>query len=215
MLVIASYVGFGAAVATIAVFRGGYAALPLIMMFCTAIALRAAFTIPTDVDANWTFRLRTPHVVTARRATRQAIMLLAVCPIVVLFAGAAAAAGWPAARVGRLVVVNLATGALLVEALLLEWTKIPFTCAHVPATDTLKARSLQFLGALGVFAVLGTQLHNAAAASTVRAGGFFGAALLLLALLRHGERRRFRGLDVPFDSPEDAVETLGLSEALR
>ena len=53
-------------------------AVPLVLMFFAVFGLRAAFTIPTELDANWVFRLVQPTVRESVRASRWLIMMLGV-----------------------------------------------------------------------------------------------------------------------------------------
>ena len=64
--------------------------LPLVLTFFLVGGLRAAFALPTDVQANWTFRLTASHApASCIAAMRAALWLLAVMPVsaLVLLAG--------------------------------------------------------------------------------------------------------------------------------
>ena len=59
--------------------------LPLVLMFFAVFGLRAAFTIPTELDANWVFRLVQPTVRESVRASRWLIVMLSVTPISIIW----------------------------------------------------------------------------------------------------------------------------------
>ncbi len=66
--------------------------LPLVLTFFLVGGLRAAFALPTDVQANWTFRLIASHApASCIAAMRAALWLLAVMPVSAL---AVLVGGW-------------------------------------------------------------------------------------------------------------------------
>ncbi len=75
-------------------------AIPLVLMFFAVFGLRAAFTIPTELDANWVFRLVQPTVRESVRASRWLILLLGVVPIAIVWL-LVTLAMWPAQTAHR------------------------------------------------------------------------------------------------------------------
>ena len=114
-------------------------AIPLVLMFFAVFGLRAGFAIPTELDANWVFRLVQPTVRDSVRASRWLILLLGVVPIAIVWLPVTLAM-WPVQTAIGATMLTLTTGMLLTEFALGNWTKIPFASAHAPATDTLKSR---------------------------------------------------------------------------
>src|SRR5690606_27456933 len=105
-------------------------ALPLVLTFFLVGGLRAAFAVPTDLPANWIFRLnmggpRRRHM----HAVRVAMWALAVLPVSVLVA-AAGTWLWGAGPALRVAVMHAASGMLLCELALVSFESIPFTRAH-------------------------------------------------------------------------------------
>ena len=99
--------------------------------------LRASFRIPTDMAANWPFRLSQPSLHDALERLRPrhgdhggppiaAITIALTLPL------------WPVVDVVRAAGLQLLSGVMLIEAALLRWSKVPFACEHVPSTDSLK-----------------------------------------------------------------------------
>ena len=60
-------------------------AIPLVLMFFAVFGLRAGFAIPTELDANWVFRLVQPTVRDSVRASRWLILMLGVVPISIVW----------------------------------------------------------------------------------------------------------------------------------
>jgi hypothetical protein len=107
-------------------------AVPLVISVVLISALCYVFQLPSEIQANWVFRL-------AERTSKRELLasverLLIVCGVgLVLLLTApieALALGWPVA----LAHTSLAAVLLLVliEVRLNEWQKIPFTCSYVP-----------------------------------------------------------------------------------
>src|SRR5258706_14172884 len=74
-LIVTAYTGLAIAIGTMSVLagsipgtiplghpRGSLPSMPLVLPFFVSLGLRTAFTIPTDIDANWLFRLPRPTV---------------------------------------------------------------------------------------------------------------------------------------------------------
>ena len=113
------------------------------------IGLRHLFAIPTELPANWMFRLteREGRADWLRAVDRfvlmngVAVMLLAPFPLELKLVG------WHA-----VVEVVLFGGFALMcyEWTFSSWEKLPFTCSHLPGKTPMWIRFLQFLGLLGV-----------------------------------------------------------------
>jgi hypothetical protein len=168
VLIVVSYAGVGIAIAAIAIIAAririglvspapstSLLAVPLVMMFFVTLGLRAAFRIPTDLDANWSIRITPPTTEEAGAGTLVALFALAVAPITAIAALAALGAGWPLATVTAVVAFDLATGLVLLEAALIGWTIVPFACAYQPGQDSARYRWLIYLVPLNVFAFRG------------------------------------------------------------
>jgi hypothetical protein len=92
----------------------------------------AMFAVPLDLAANWIFRT-TPIPESARcfKATRRALLVVAVAPVWAVSA-VLLLASWPWwAAMGQLIVLAL-LGSILSELFLYRSYKIPFTCSFLP-----------------------------------------------------------------------------------
>ncbi len=57
--------------------------LPLVVIFFMAFGFRAAFNIPTELSANWAFRVFPPPVEETAAAARLLVMTFVVVPVAV------------------------------------------------------------------------------------------------------------------------------------
>jgi hypothetical protein len=126
--------------------RGGlpsadWLSLPLLLAVFIVTGLRFAFDMPASLPANWVFRIAACG---ARRPDRiaRAFLRMAILPWEVLLVGAITVRqfGWTiaAGHVATLVILTL----LLIDALLLDFQKIPFTCSMQIETRQLVIRIL-------------------------------------------------------------------------
>lgn len=195
--------------------RSSLLALPLVLLFFSIFGLRAAFAIPTDVDANWPFRMSEPGLAATLDATRAVMLAVAVLPVGLLALIAAWSAGWPVATAVSVALCDVVSGILLVECVLYRWSKVPFTCAHAPAQETLTSRWPFFILALNVFAFqlalfqLTTLQSRWGAVSYVFVIGAGAVAV------RISRDRTLRHATVQFEAPSEGLLTLGLSEAAQ
>lgn len=106
--------------------------LSIVMMWFAVIGTRVVFAMPTDLRANWIFRMTSSlGVPGCLIATRRSLFTLALAPVWTVWAGMLLWL-WPWRQAaGHLVVLGL-LGAILVEACLYGFHKIPFTCSYLP-----------------------------------------------------------------------------------
>ncbi|MFN8060424.1 MAG: hypothetical protein U0Q12_14820 [Vicinamibacterales bacterium] len=228
-LVLASYVGGGIALGSIGLvaswLRGtldagrpseAVLAVPLALLFFGVVGLRAVFTMAATRDANWTFRLVPPDPGAAIAATRAALVAVGVLPVVAGTAAILAWLGWPSDTVWRVGAIDFGAGVALVNALLVAWRIVPFTCAWEPSTSTLRTRWAYFLFPCALYVLIGARVERVAIEST-------SATLALLALVsttalvswRASSRTR-ANVSVAFEvDATDSLQTLDLSDAVR
>ena len=188
-------------------------ALPLVFMFFAVFGMRASFAIPTDVDANWPFRLRQPSLRAAVSASRLVILTFGIVPITVtwLLFGLAV---WPVHAAVSTSLMTLASGVMLSELALVQWTKVPFATAHEPATATLKSRWPWFVVALHVFGFPLAEVQQHAIGSNTRIAVYVVLTAGIAAAARIYHVRTLRLRQPTLDAlDEDRFQTLSLSEA--
>jgi hypothetical protein len=187
--------------------------LPLVLLFFAVFGLRAAFQIPTDLDANWVFRLAQPTVREAVRASRWLILMLGVVPVTVLWL-LFTLAMWPVQTALAATLLALITGMVLTEIALSNWTKIPFASAHEPATDTLKSKAAVYVTALLMYQFILSELQARALQSSSTTMKHLVCGVVLVLSIRIWRAHMLRKRLATFDVSTSEATTLNLSEAL-
>ncbi len=187
--------------------------VPLVLMFFAVFGLRAAFTIPTELDANWVVRLVQPTVRESVRASRWLIVTLGIAPISLawlLFT----LAMWPTPTALGASALVLITGLLLTEIALSNWTKVPFASAHEPATETLKSRAAWYTTALLMYQFILSELQFRALRSWRVTMTHLAIGLVLVIAIRMWRAHILHSRTPTFDVITSETTTLNLSEAL-
>ena len=185
--------------------------LPLAMIVLGVIGLRASFLLPANSRANWVFRLldfderRRGHLTAVHRAFVWLAILPAIAlsaPVQLLVLGLL-----PAAR--SWILAGL-FGLLIVELVLTDWRRVPFTCTWLPGKRPLPLLVVFGLISLILVVVLGELMHLAIQST----GGLLVLGGLLLSIvvgLRWRRLRTWALLPLQFeDEAPDVVQTLGL-----
>jgi hypothetical protein len=183
--------------------------------FFLVIGLRACVRIPTDLQANWPFRLSQPSLADALNAAVLVMIVAAVLPVAaVTIAGTTPL--WPLFDVLRAAGLQLLSGILLIEAVLLRWSKVPLACEHIPSTDGLKVWWLLYAIALYNYAFRLSDWQAAALHSTLAMAAYLAFCTIGIVVVRVMRRRHWRGQSLEFDAVHPhAVERLNLSGALN
>ncbi len=227
-MIIATYLGLAIAVSVASVLvvevRGTLAvsspaswvlALPLVFMFFLVLGLRASIRIPSDIDANWPFRLSQPSLTQCVNGAALVMLTLVVLPIL-LVTTIATVPMWPLMDVVTIAWLQLLAGVVLIEAVLFGWNKVPFACAHAPSPDVLKAWWPMYTLAMYLYAFKQAtwQIH---ALQSRRTLAYYAAIVVTVAVVLHVVRtQKLRRQSLEFDVvPSHTVERLNLSEALN
>jgi len=185
----------------------------IVMMWFAVIGTRVVFAMPTELRANWIFRITSlVGVPDCLKATRRSLFLLAVAPVWMIWAGVLLWL-WPwQPAAGHLIVLGL-LGAILVEVCLHDFHKIPFTCSYLPG----KA-NVYYL--FFVYALLSVTFLDRAAVwerNALQDSGRFTMVLLVLSILvvsarwRPWELAQSEGVELRFEEMEPPlVLELGL-----
>jgi hypothetical protein len=227
-LIVIAYLGIAIASGTLSVIAGGIRgsvdlrqpgvsllSLPLVLMFFTTYGLRAAFAVPTDADANWTFRLARPPVRAALDATAIAMLLLGIVPIAGVAWVGAWLLGWTSRALLILCLLDLVSGTVLVQVVLREWRKIPFACGYFADAESLKSRWLGQLVPFILFAFVNAAIQKIAMRSNQVLAWYVCTAIAAMLVLRVRQSIAVRQRTPQFDaSAGDEMATLNLSEAL-
>lgn len=163
-------------------------ATPLTLVFFILAGLRHAFAVPIAPTANWVFQLALPDGAMAGLAAARHLMWLAVAPVLVAtLAVALYVEAWPAALLQSLTTTALAL--LMIEASLMHFRKLPFTCTYLPDKLNLKGTGMAFCGVFLLYAYgsASLELRLTPHPASLAAAGLLvaGAAFALHALNRH------------------------------
>jgi hypothetical protein len=189
-------------------------AIPLVLTFFLVAGMRSAFAVPTDLAANWVFRLtaaRSPHACV--HAARGTLWLLAVWPISLLTSvvGGTLWGGDAGLRIG---VMHAVTGMLLAELAVSTCISIPFARGRGLSTASLRIGAPLALVGLHVFAFRLDDVQLAALSAPIGTLMYVGVCVAItLAVACLARRRATPPLPV-FEAPSEAVVTpLSLSGA--
>jgi hypothetical protein len=185
--------------------------IPLLLLCFLIVGIRVSFSIPTEVRANWLFRMTDPFGSGAYlNAARKALLLFAVVPVVAISA-AIYGAMWPWWKAIAHLGFIAAIGLLLVEVALWEWNKVPFACTYLPGKANLKVMFGVYWGLLwflSQFVILVEERALKTPAGYALLMAITLAAWLRVAYLASAARADFSGLRFE-EEPEPVVTSLG------
>ncbi len=214
-LFLATYGGFGAALAVLAVSSGpaGLLRLPLTLSFVLVSGLRAAFNFPSELRANWAFQLAEIHPAAGYlTATRKWVVFYAIVPLFVLLSPMEFLRFSPGAAVFHLA-YGLTLSLLLLEVMFLGFRKIPFTCAHFPGRVNLTFLAVMYIFGFTTYSRTMAAFEQWIGASIPYSCLFFltvFTALGTLAWFRDRTIAAAGSLDYE-DAGDPVIRTLGLS----
>ena len=156
-LFLAVYAGFGAALVVFGIdqdggqgllsllIRGqrfvpdsiGLLRIPFTLSFILITGLRAAFSFPAELTANWAFQISDSNLTRqCMIAMRKWIVVCGIVPLFLLLAPLELAFfSWAAVLIHT--VFGLTVSILLVELMFFDFRKIPFTCGYFPERNNL------------------------------------------------------------------------------
>jgi len=109
-----------------------FLSVPFILAFCVIVGIRFAFETPADLRANWIFRYWLDPAQQDARSVARRVLLLFSLPWLApaAFISVLVFWGWTAALLHVAILIGCTV--LLVEAVLIRFRKIPFTCSYPP-----------------------------------------------------------------------------------
>jgi hypothetical protein len=184
---------------------------PLLAALSVTMALRAALLLPLDLDAAWVFQL-TEDEQSRPRALDGVAHVFTIAAV-----GAAlvtAALLQPRVLGGSWIVCAILTTLatlVLVEVVLREWNRIPFTCTYLPGKRVMAYTLGVLLASYAVFVFIGANLTRWSLTHPGRTMFYGGLLLSALAALRRHRLRTWgrRALEFEDDDPK-ALRPLGL-----
>ena len=175
------------------------------------IGLRAACAVPTELDANWVFRLIDPGARHATSAARACLVLYGVVPPMLLTLLAELIRGWPLVVIVPLGILQCAAGLLLVECALYDWTKVPFASAHAADPETVRSGWVVGIVTMALFSFVGAALQLAVLSSATGITCYVLAHASLAGAIALARRRTETMVDLQFDVEPSESVVLNLS----
>ena len=112
--------------------------VPLILSFFVLAGMRYAFTVPSELEANWIFRLaENKGNASAISGVHKAMMVLGIMPLFMMLFPSHLVV-WDAATALLHLSYGITLALILIEILLFKFPKIPFTCSYLPGRANLK-----------------------------------------------------------------------------
>ena len=125
--------------------------VPLVVVYWLAVGLRAAFFVPSELPASWTFAVNAPELSRHFRAGVRAAILAVLWPAALAVAALSGVAlGWRVAAYHVLFVLMLTT--IAAEVALTTITHVPFTQPYPPGHARLRTRWWIYVAGFFAFA---------------------------------------------------------------
>jgi hypothetical protein len=166
---------------------------PMTMVFLSTPAIRLALSVPLDLRANWIFRMTEDidgRAEVADAGVRAVLALAVALPIALI-----APLQWWAMGDDCLAVllVEAAIGWLLVEFLMADWRRVPFTCSYIPGKGFVPQMCVKAFASYVTFTVatglmLRASLRHHGVAFVLASGFSVAAAALHIRRVRHARQ---------------------------
>jgi hypothetical protein len=214
---LAAYIGVGCAFVLQALVESRLAqawlTVPLVLGFFVLAGLRYVFTIPAELPANWVFRLsETEERGRALDGSRTAMRWFGVAPLFLLLAPFYFFLWAPMTAIAHLA-FSITVSLLLVEILLFDFWKIPFTCSYRAGKANVTLLWVVYWLAFTAYAYSLASLEAWMVKRPWRLLFFYAAAAIIWKAIQWNRQRGERLFSLIFDDvPEPIVRTLGLSE---
>jgi hypothetical protein len=188
-------------------------AIPMVISFFTLLGMQAAFGLPSELGANWIFRITEQD--SGRKClagARKAMIIVAVVPLSAAGFVAYSELWGPKASL-MAISIGVLVSLILVEPLLYLERKIPFTCARQPGKSSLPLAGRGIWFAFGLYVLSLASLEKwVFQERAVWAVAVVAEIVILGSIVVHRNHSFANGLGVEFeDKPLPAVQTLDLN----
>jgi hypothetical protein len=215
---LAVYAGVGCALAaqvfSAAKIHDQWLSLPLVVGFFVLSGMRFIFTIPCELPANWLFRVSdTNHQRAALNGTRTAMRWFAVAPLFLGLLPVYFVLWSPAIALANFL-FSVTISLILIEALTMEFRKIPFTCSYPPGKANISIMWGAYWAGFLVYAFSMASLESWMVKRPLRLIPFYLIVAIIFGGFEWWRRRADSvGVALVFDDAADPVIlTLGLGE---
>lgn len=186
-------------------------AIPLILSFFLLSGMRLVFTLPAELPSNWVFRIAEDgNSSDGYAGTRKAMMAAAVVLLLLQLPFYVILWGWTPAL--QHILFCLMLSLILIELLLTNFRKLPFTCSYRPGKANITVLGFVYWFAFTTYAYTMATLERWLLYDEVRWLVFIIMTLVVLAGLHLWRKATsVEGQALIFeDSPNPEVQTLGL-----
>jgi hypothetical protein len=194
--------------------KQAWLSIPLVLSFFILSGMRYVFTIPSELPANWLFRVtETDQRRHALDGAQSAMLWLAVVPLFIALTPFYFVLWSPGIAVAHLL-FSVTISILLIEVLLLDFWKIPFTCSYPSGKANVTILWIFYWLAFMTYAYWMATIEAWMVLRPRRLLVFYAIAVVLWFGFEWYRRRWDQvGFTLTFDdAPEPVVRTLGLSE---
>jgi hypothetical protein len=181
--------------------------VPMTLIFIAVPAVRLALSVPIDLRANWVFRM-TDDDATRADAIAAGVRMVFVLGVALPIALAAPLQWWTlGSRTIPLIVLEGLTGWLLVELLMREWRRIPFTCTYLPGKGFVPHMVARGIAGYWVFTTLAAAvlLHTVTSVRAVAIAVLALGSLVALLSIRRMRHARLVALTFEDELPTDII----------
>jgi hypothetical protein len=186
-------------------------AIPLILSFFLLSGIRVVFTVPAELRANWAFQLAEDESwLECCSGARKAMVMPALSLLLLLYPLYAVLWGWLVAF--QHFIFCLMLSLILVQLLLMNFRKVPFTCSYQPGKAYITVLGVFYWLAFTTYAYTMATLERWLLKDGVRCIVFFVFALaVFVGLILWRKTKSIEGLGLIYeDAPNPDVQTLGL-----
>jgi hypothetical protein len=186
--------------------------IPLVMSFFVLAGMRYVFSIPADLKANWIFQLTgMGNRVRLLSATQKVLIVCGIVPVLLLSAPVEVyMLGWGVA-LGQTVVTALLC-LILVEVLMRDFAKIPFTCSYTPGKQNPTITLTMYWGFFLIYASVATAIEESALRNPIGFTAYVIVLGMILWFVRRSRQEAWEDQTLIYeDSLEPTVRVLGLS----
>jgi len=180
--------------------------IPFILSYCLLVGIRLAFEVPSDLSANWIFKLWIePGGEQPRSVARKVLLTFSlgwIAPLCFLYS--TLLWGWLTALLQTTILIGCS--AVFVEVLLVRFRKIPFTCSYPAFQSHSTLVLVAYLMGFVVFAIYIPQVVQWSLVTRWGAAGFIPVVLLSLGGLRKF-RKQMLDMDKQLVFEEDSASS--------
>jgi hypothetical protein len=180
--------------------------IPFILSYCLLVGIRLAFEVPSDLSANWIFKLWIePGGEQPRPVARKVLLTFSLGWIAPLcFFYSTLLWGWLTALLQTTILIGCS--AVFMEVLLVRFRKIPFTCSYPAFQSHSTLVLVAYLMGFVAFAIYIPQVVQWSLVTRWGAAGFIPVVLLSLGGLRKF-RKQMLDMDKQLVFEEDSASS--------